>query len=1445
MPEQITQKLGFDASAAITSLTNLNQKLGEFRQGLQATSGGLRKFEKNAVTAVATFNTLGTAATKAATGLAQLRIASGGAVPPQIAAQSAAASAAMSNLGTSAVTAKAKLSGVGTGAAASAAAMGKLTASATTAAASVRSSSASMATAANKTTAALNKTGKAGAEAAKTIGISWKTIGRIILAQGVIRGLSLLVSTFNDAQEAAREFSLRVGEISTIAGGALGSINDISAATLELSRNLGIATDEVAEGLYQTLSNQVVEAGDAIRFETTAAKLSITTHSQLKESINALSSVMNSYQLDVSEVEEVSAVLFKTIELGRLRMGEFGDVLGRVSPLTAALGISYKEMAASLAAITQKGVPAHTAITQLTAVTQKLLRPTDKLQELYEKWGVETGPEAIRRFGGLRGVLLKMREATRGNEKDFAALFGRVRSMVGGMNLTTESAKALTHALSEMEDPTDDLDAAFGRMESTIGRRSVKAWDDLDVSIHQAGATFLEVTTPMVEIMATMARNSDITLAALAGLGIGALVVSGKLAVAGAALLGLNTKLLLLRATMLTILPVVIAVAAAIAIMQIKKAFINSVDSASAAFNRLKEHQERLTKETEKASKKRIDAMRAEVRERQALTNEFIVNEEKLLRQGNQLFAISSKAVAGVLGDTLTRLTTQRQEAIKTVRDAVTDMDGVIKDSLKVIKSTQEAIAEFDYQQGTKQLNEQQKLWSDLARNENKAAQAAQAYKDALLNEEDVVAARKLSLSAEAQARKNLAEAEKQGNVATVARAVAGVKKVLDQRLLAEGTVVAERKRLDTDANRLALKNAEELDKKLTQLTDEREKRLLPSEDGELKSPDTLKADLEVAERLEGEIKKVAKELSESLDFAKVLKVKGVGPDLVDGILTAFNDAEFRWDNAVESLEAELRSHTFTFNVVANLQGSDLQKAVEKEFGPTGPTDPAAQERFKQTSEKEVAKEAAAVESLKVASRESKSNLLSVKELLQPRIWGDIEKTAERIADRAKEWSFPDLKSFNTASDEAFFKMEKINESLAKATKEGRALTQEEHNQVNSFRDFIKAQEESGNLSGSRLALTKQATAQYKIQHDQLDKIVEQQKILDEQGNAAKEAKAHLGSLEATTRQQKKLGEEVDGVNNGIKDTKESAEQLPAAVDAGTTAFISEAEAARLVKNEVLGTLTAQQKLNQLKSQVQPAAPTTLQLPELPVAPVQERSDVIKAATEGTEPFIQGIENVKEAAEGVPNFGIRILNGVSQATSATRTLGAETIDVAGKLATTAGAANSVSESVLKSADYIAVADTSTDAWASGMDSVAVAANNVTLAMQAAARASTEAALAASLVSASGGNIGTAFHGGPAVNYRAAGGLASRGADTIPVMASPDEFFMNARSSRRFASELQAMNAGREPIFRDKGGSVTNVGDINVSVTQGETANATARQIASSLRRELRRGTSRL
>jgi hypothetical protein len=99
---------------------------------------------------------------------------------------------------------------------------------------------------------------------------------------------------------------------------------------------------------------------------------------------------------------------------------------------------------------------------------------------------------------------------------------------------------------------------------------------------------------------------------------------------------------------------------------------------------------------------------------------------------------------------------------------------------------------------------------------------------------------------------------------------------------------------------------------------------------------------------------------------------------------------------------------------------------------------------------------------------------------------------------------------------------------------------------------------------------------------------------------------------------------------------------------------------------------------------------------------------------------------------------------------------------------------------------------------------------------------------------------TAAHGGMAF---LAGGGQPQGTDVIPAMLSPGEMVMSATATRRFASQLTAMNAGFKPSYHSQGGHVTNVGDINVTVEGGGTGRQTARSIATELRRELRRGTS--
>ena len=89
-----------------------------------------------------------------------------------------------------------------------------------------------------------------------------------------------------------------------------------------------------------------------------------------------------------------------------------------------------------------------------------------------------------------------------------------------------------------------------------------------------------------------------------------------------------------------------------------------------------------------------------------------------------------------------------------------------------------------------------------------------------------------------------------------------------------------------------------------------------------------------------------------------------------------------------------------------------------------------------------------------------------------------------------------------------------------------------------------------------------------------------------------------------------------------------------------------------------------------------------------------------------------------------------------------------------------------------------------------------------------------------------------------------GGFNSRGKDTISAALAPGETVINPRSSRRFFSQLQAMNAGQR-VGLQNGGQATSVGDITVNVNESSSARATAREVAATLRREFRRGTTKI
>lgn len=115
---------------------------------------------------------------------------------------------------------------------------------------------------------------------------------------------------------------------------------------------------------------------------------------------------------------------------------------------------------------------------------------------------------------------------------------------------------------------------------------------------------------------------------------------------------------------------------------------------------------------------------------------------------------------------------------------------------------------------------------------------------------------------------------------------------------------------------------------------------------------------------------------------------------------------------------------------------------------------------------------------------------------------------------------------------------------------------------------------------------------------------------------------------------------------------------------------------------------------------------------------------------------------------------------------------------------------------------------------------------------------------AEALSGGGGGGGEFASRGAFMHYFGSGGQA-RGSDTVPAMLTPGEIVMNPRASRKFFSQLMAMNSGSQPSFLSNGGSVGNTfGDINVNITATSTADINARAIAKGIQREMRKGNIR-
>lgn len=276
---------------------------------------------------------------------------------------------------------------------------------------------------------------------------------RILETQFVIRAANTLRRGAQELLAGATDFQKSVAEIRTISDS---SFESLASSVRSVSDEFNIDLLKTTEGLYQTLSNSVGDTAESLEFLEVASRFSRATNSSLKDSVDLLSGAMNAFGKDVSEAEDIAGVFFTGIERGRITARELGSSFGRVSGRTAALGISFEETVAALAALTVGGVTSSEALTQLGGVTTALTKPTTEMAKTLDDLGFASSEAAISSLGFAQ-LLREIRNSTDGTSASLAKLFPNVRGIGGELALTGKNFGEFADSVDASRKSTGDF----------------------------------------------------------------------------------------------------------------------------------------------------------------------------------------------------------------------------------------------------------------------------------------------------------------------------------------------------------------------------------------------------------------------------------------------------------------------------------------------------------------------------------------------------------------------------------------------------------------------------------------------------------------------------------------------------------------------------------------------------------------------------------------------------------------------------------------------------------------------------------------------------------------------------------------------------------------------------------------------------------------------------
>ena len=343
---------------------------------------------------------------------------------------------------------------------------------------------------------------------------------QVMKLQNINGAVQQLASTLNSVTEESRTFGAAMNVANTMAGKSGDDFAKLKGQVTELSKTIPMAREELANGLYQVISNGVPE-NNWIEYLQKSAKASIGGVADLGETVKVTSTIIKNYGLQWDAAESVQDKIQLTAKNGVTSFEQLAQALPRVTGNAATLGVSIDELLASFATLTGVSGNTNEVATQMAAVFTALVKPSSEASKMAQQMGIEFDAAAIKAAGGMRNFLTDLDKNVKAyasksgmlEQEIYGKLFGSAESLRALGPLTGQLAAKFNENVEAMKGSAGTIDDAYGKVANS-GSATFQMFQNKMSGYTDAVAAAVRGIMSAVNVMAKLG-NTAVSILAL------------------------------------------------------------------------------------------------------------------------------------------------------------------------------------------------------------------------------------------------------------------------------------------------------------------------------------------------------------------------------------------------------------------------------------------------------------------------------------------------------------------------------------------------------------------------------------------------------------------------------------------------------------------------------------------------------------------------------------------------------------------------------------------------------------------------------------------------------------------------------------------------------------------------------------------------------------------